>query len=305
LSRVVNGQAQVIVAPPDVVAVGESGMLGLAVDPSFRTNGFVFVCMASNAGGANDVRLVRFTLTQDASQVLSRTDVFTGMPFSTGRHSGCRPRFGRDGQLWVGTGDAATGTVPQDPFSWGGKVLRLRRTGAPSAGNPFGLPWYTRGHRNVQGIAFRRDGLTVSVEQGTNRDDEVNVLRFAGNGGWDPAPGYDESKPMTDLARYPDAMVPLWASGFPTIATSGATFLDGAQWGRWNGALAIGTLKDRHLHVLLIDEQGRLTGEREALTGFGRLRQPVQGPDGNLYVTTDNGNGADVILKVTPSVARN
>jgi glucose/arabinose dehydrogenase len=305
LSRIVNGQRQLIVAPPDVVAVSEAGMLGLAIDPSFRSNGFVFVCMASNASGRNDVRIVRFTLSQDARRVLARVDIFKGMPFTTGRHAGCRPRFGPDGFLWVGTGDAATGTVPQDPHSAGGKVLRLRRTGAPAPGNPLGLPWYTRGHRNVQGLAFRRDGLAVAIEQGTDRDDEVTRLRLGGNGGWHPVPGYNEARPMTDRVRFPDAMVPLWASGFPTLATSGGTFLDGPHWGRWNGALAIATLKARHLHVLLIDKHGKVVGERKALTGFFRLRQAVQGPDGNLYVTTDNGNGSDVIVKVTPSVARN
>jgi glucose/arabinose dehydrogenase len=306
LNRIVDGRPVVLAAPSDVVANGEGGMLGLAVDLNFRANGFVFVCMVSSAGGAPDVRVVRFKLSQDGTEVLARDDVFTGMPVSTGRHSGCRPRFGNDRLLWVGTGDAAQGVHPQDPFSWGGKVLRLRRNGTPAPGNPFGLPWYTRGHRNVQGLAFRRDGLAVSVEQGTSRDDEVNVLRVGGNYGWDPVPGYDESRPMTDLVKFPDAVPAIWSSGFPTIATSGATFLKGRQWGRWDGALVIGALKDRHLHVLFIDENGVVTGEREALNlTHGRLRQPVQGRDGNLYVTTDNGNGNDVILKVVPSVARN
>jgi glucose/arabinose dehydrogenase len=310
LSRIVDGHAELIVAPSDVVAIGEAGMLGLAVDPFFTSNGFVFVCMASSlgAGGAPDVRLVRFTLSQDGAQVLARNDVFTGLPFldGSGRHSGCRPRFAPDGVLWVGTGDSATGTVPQDPLTFGGKVLRLRRSGRPVPSNPYGLPWYTRGHRNVQGLAFRKsDGLAVSVEQGTDRDDEVNVLRFAGNGGWDPVPGYDESRPMTDFTKFPDAMRPIWASGYPTMATSGATFLSGEQWGTWDGALVIGTLKGHHLQVLLINGDGVVTGQRQVVSDRGRLRQPVQGRDGNLYVTTDNGGGNDVILKITPSVADN
>jgi glucose/arabinose dehydrogenase len=310
LSRVVDGRAELIVAPSDVVAIGEAGMLGLAVDPSFANTGYVFVCMASSlgAGGTPDVRIVRFTLSQDGAQVLARSDVFTGLPFlvGSGRHSGCRPRFGAGLVLWVGTGDSATGTVPQNPLVNGGKVLRLLRNGKPATDNPYGLPWYTLGHRNVQGLAYRKsDRLMVSVEQGTDRDDEVNLLRFGGNGGWDPVPGYDESRPMTDLAKFPDAMRPIWASGFPTMATSGATFVSGEQWGNWDGALVIGTLKGHHLQVLLIDEHGVVTGTRQAVTNRGRLRQPVQGPDGNLYVTTDNGGGADVILKITPSVATN
>jgi glucose/arabinose dehydrogenase len=305
LLHVVGGTPQVLAAPGDVFVVGEAGMLGLAVDPKFTTNGYVFVCMASTSGGAPDVRLVRYQLNQAGTQVLNRTDVFTGMPLrSIGRHAGCRPRFGPGGNLWVGTGDAATGTNPQDPHSWGGKVLRLTRNGAPASGNPLGLPWWNLGHRNVQGIAFRSDGFGVSVEQGTDRDDEVNPLTFAGNGGWDPVPGYDESTPMTDLVKFPGAIRPLWASGFPTMATSGATFVEGPKWGAWNGALVIGTLKAEHLQVLLFNSQHRVVRARQVVTTFGRLRQPVQGPDGNLYVTTDNGNNADVILKITPQLLR-
>ena len=111
-----------------------------------------------------------------------------GLPFTTGLHSGCRPRFGSDDALWVGTGDSGTGTVPQDPNSLGGKVLRVDRDGAAAPGNPFGLRWYTFGHRNVQGLAFRpSDGLPFGIEHGRDRDDEVNVLQAGGNYGWIPS----------------------------------------------------------------------------------------------------------------------
>ncbi|MGB5811647.1 MAG: PQQ-dependent sugar dehydrogenase, partial [Polyangiales bacterium] len=122
----VDGTAQppVVFAPADVVAEGEGGMLGLEVDPQFEANGYVFVCMASSAGGATDVRVVRFTLSDEGDAILDRSDIVTGMPYRTGRHSGCRPRFGNDGFLWVGTGDAAIASTPQDNGSLGGKVLR-------------------------------------------------------------------------------------------------------------------------------------------------------------------------------------
>ncbi|MQA17659.1 MAG: hypothetical protein GEV09_27350, partial [Pseudonocardiaceae bacterium] len=83
------------------------------------------------------------------------------------------------GYLWVGTGDAATATVPQDPTSLGGKVLRITTTGAGAPGNagaPFRSEVYTYGHRNVQGLAFDPDGTAYAIEHGTNRDDEVNLL---------------------------------------------------------------------------------------------------------------------------------
>jgi glucose/arabinose dehydrogenase len=306
LSRVVAGRPQLVVAPADVVAQHEAGMLGLAVDPRFAQNGYVFVCMSSRASGVPDVRIVRFQLTQDGARVLARRDVFTGIPYGTGGHVGCRPRFGPDGNLWVGTGDARTGTAPQNPNSLGGKVLRLTRNGAPAPANPEGRPWWTKGHRNVQGIAFRQsDGFPIAVEQGTDRDDEVNVLLRGANYGWDPVPGYNETRPMTDLVKFPGAIRPLWSSGASTIATSGATFLYGPRWGLWSGSLAIGALKGKHLRIVRISADGRLTGTRQVLVNaYGRLRQPVQGPDGNLYVTTDNGGGNDVVVRVRPSLVR-
>jgi glucose/arabinose dehydrogenase len=139
------------------------------------------------------------------------------------------------------------------------------------------------------------------VEHGPTRDDEINVLVAGGNYGWDPVPGYDESVPMTDVVKFPGARRAIWSSGFPTIATSGATFLEGDRWRDWDGALAVANLKGAHLRVLSLDASNGVTGEAVALTTFGRLRTPVLGPDGSLYVTTSNGGGTDRILRVTPS----
>jgi glucose/arabinose dehydrogenase len=232
--------------------------------------------------------------------VLERDDIVTGMPYSTGRHSGCRPRFGPDGFLWVGTGDAAIGTTPQDDGSLGGKVLRIDRNGNPAPGNPGGYRWYSKGHRNVQGMAFRSDGIGMSTEHGPSEDDEVNLL-VAGNFGWDPVPGYDESVPMTDLRKYPNAIKAAWSSGRPTLALSGATFIEGAAWGDWNGALAVATLKAEHLHIYVVDAEGGVTGEERVIQNQGRLRSVRQGPDGLLYITTDGGGEDGKVLRVSPA----
>ena len=159
--RLPNGAVSVIAAPPDVVSGGEGGMLGLAVDPQFATNRYVFTCFSSNAGGAPDNRVVRWTVNPTFDGSTARTDVVTGLSYANGgRHSGCRPRFGPDGALWIGTGDSAVGTNPQSLTSLGGKVLRVDRNGDRPAGNT-GLPGgadpriFDYGHRNMQGIAFR------------------------------------------------------------------------------------------------------------------------------------------------------
>jgi len=290
-----------VITAPDVVSNSEGGMLGLEVDPDFSSNGYVYVCMASNEGGTTDVRLRRYTLaTPNGDAEVGHTDIVTGMPYSSGRHSGCRPRFGPDGYLWVGTGDAAIGTTPQDDDALGGKVLRIDRNGAAAAGNLGGRLWFSKGHRNVQGIAFRsKDGLGVSVEHGPSIDDEVNLL-VAGNFGWNPVPGYNESVPMTDVDAFPDAVAAIWSSGSPTLAPSGATFIEGDAWGDWNGVLAVATLKAMHLHIYFVSTAGKVTRDLRVIEDRGRLRSPRQGPDGLLYITNDASSPDGKVIQVAP-----
>lgn len=305
----VGGSVRTLAAPGDVVVASEAGVMGLAIDPDFGGNRRVYVCMTSDRpAGDDDVRIVRFRVNGAVTALTNRTDIVTGLPVNTfgqlGRHSGCRPRFGPDGFLWVGTGDAAVGTVPQDDNSLGGKVLRVDTNGNAAPGNPGGRRWYTKGHRNVQGLAFQPGtGRPYSVEHGSFRDDEINLLVNGANYGWDPVPGYDESVPMTDLVKFPGARVAAWSSGNPTVATSGADFLVGDQWRDWSGALAVATLADSDLRFFRISGNG-LTATRFAVRfdgTYGRLRSVVLGPNDALYLTTSNGGGSDQILRVTAS----
>ena len=309
ISAIVNGQKRLLAAPADVIQASEAGMMGLAIDPAFSTNRYIYTCFASTLGGANgDVRLVRWTVDAGFTTLTNRVDIVTGAPVNAagerGRHSGCHPRFDSQARLWVGTGDAAVGTVPQNPTSLGGKVLRINRDGAGIAGNPGGTldpRIYSYGHRNVQGIAFRpSDGFGVTTEHGPDRADELNAL-VPGNFGWNPVPGYNEGVPMTDLGEFPNAVEALWDTGPRTFALAGATFITGSQWKEWNGALAIAMLKDAKLLLLELDASGHPVDAGIAIKNRGRLRSPVQGPDGSLYITTDNGGGNDVILKLTPN----
>ena len=138
----VGGVHRVLATPADVLVVSEAGMMGVAVDPNFATNRRIFTCFASTISGGNDIRVVRWTVNAGVTALANRTDILTGIPVNstgeTGRHAGCRTRFGPDGYLWVTTGDAATNTTPQDKQGLGGKVLRITTDGTGAPGNPGG-----------------------------------------------------------------------------------------------------------------------------------------------------------------------
>lgn len=304
---------------PDVKVAGEGGLLGMAIHPGYGSGSdFIYVCYASTNGTTrdddNDVRVARFTvdLTYPANAALSgQTPIVDEMPWTTGRHSGCRPRFGPDGKLWITTGDSATGLVPVDLGSLGGKVLRIEPSGAAAAGNPSlggDDRIYTFGHRNVQGIAFQPGtDQAYSIEHGPGVDDEINRLLGGRNYGWDGDNNnnlaYEETGvPMTDTDEDPGAVGAVWSSGSSTIAPSGGTFLSGPQWGSWNGAFAVAVLKDMRLRVFFLNGAGTgVTGFTDVLQEGLRLRVAVQGPDGNLYVTTDHSGANGQIWKVVPS----
>mgnify|MGYP006282364475 CR=1 FL=1 len=303
-----DGEVFTLAEPEDTYVQGEGGMLGLALDPAFEQNNYIYTCFNSQQGDQLDVRLVRWVLDRENMTLIDRTDIVAGIPAnSSGRHSGCQPVFGPDGYLWIGTGDAAQASNPQDPQSLGGKILRVDRNGEPAPNNldePFDPKIFSYGHRNTQGIGFfsadkQPDLLGVSIEHGPARDDELNPL-VKGNFGWDPLPGYIETVPMTDTDKFPEAVEAIWTSGFPTLATSGGTVISGKQWGAWDQAVAMGGLRSERVIIIEIDSNLEVKSQTELFEGeYGRIRTVQQGIEGSLYLLTDNGS-SDQIIKITP-----
>jgi glucose/arabinose dehydrogenase len=281
----------------DLFADGETGLMGLALNPDFDDGRRLWSCQGSQDG---EIVVLGWTVAPDWSGLTRANPLVGGLPLNerSGRHGGCRLAFAPDGTLLVGTGDTADGTVAQDPRSLGGKVLRVD----PATGE---RQVWTLGHRNVQGLAVRPGTDQVfAVEHGPDRDDEVNLLREGGNYGWDPDGGgsYDESVPMTD-PEIEGAVPAVWSSGVPTLATSGATFVTGAEWGAYDGVLLVALLKAQGVLALRLDDAGALQDQfrlPELERRYGRIRTVRQGVDGALYLTTDNGGGEDALLRVTP-----
>jgi aldose sugar dehydrogenase len=287
----------------DLFARGETGLMGLVLDPAFDANRRFYSCQGVSGDSDSSIAVISWTMSDDWRSATRVADPLIGnIPVNSGsgRHGGCRLRFMPDGALLIGTGDNAVGRNPQDRTSWAGKVLLAD----PATGE---VAVWTYGHRNVQGLAVRPGtGQIFSVEQGTSRDDEVNLLQEGGNYGYDPdgaGGGYDESVPMTDTG-IPGAIPAVWSSGPQTIATCGGTFLDGDQWGDYDGLMLLGVLKGQGVLALRLDDAGVLQEQfrlPELEGAYGRIRTVQQGTDGDLYVTTDNGSNEDKLLRVTPT----
>ncbi len=301
----------------DVYVQGEGGLMGMVVHPDFASSRLFTTCQTHEEGGQpDDVRLVTWRLSVDGSSAERVKDLLTGLPISSGRHSGCRPTIAADGALVVGTGDVARADNPQDRTNLGGKVLRLDLgTGKPLPDNPFASSSnareryvYSYGHRNIQGVAIRPGtGEVYTAEHGPSNNDEVNRIEAGANYGWDPSQGgtvdsYDESVPMTDTKRFPDAVPAVWQSGETTQAICGAEFLSGEIWGGLDGALVVTALKGAKLLILTLKEDGtvaEVSVPEETNDLYGRLRAARLGPDGALYVTTTNGSD-DKLLRIAP-----
>ena len=228
---------------------GEGGLMGIALEPRLQ-RGHRPAGLRVLLDHHRQPRRARFDLDllgPPYTAISNWTPIVTGLPHAS-FHDGCRVRFQPGtGALFVSTGDAATATAPQSTTVLGGKILRVDMNGAPWPGNVSGSRWYTRGHRNPQGLAFRPGSNDpYSVEHGPDVNDEVNKLVNGANSGWNPNNGggiYDQSKPMTDSTLEPgNTMTPVWQSGGVTVAPSGGTFLSGPQWRAWDGALVVACL---------------------------------------------------------------
>jgi glucose/arabinose dehydrogenase len=160
----------------------------------------------------------------------------------------------------------------------------------------------------VQGVAVHPETDEVyAAEHGPTRDDEVNRLQAGANYGWDPSQGgtvggYDESVPMTDLERFPDAIPAAWSSGNPVEAICGAAFLSGGQWGDLDGTLAVAALRGQKLLLMRLGPDGavaQVSVPAPLDDTYGRLRGVRVSPDGALFVTTSNGDD-DSVLRIDP-----
>lgn len=270
---------------------GEGGLLGVAAVPQDGGpgDGTVDLLLYRTAATGNEV--VRATLDPESAELGSLVPVIQGIP-AGGTHNGGRIAVGPDQMLWVATGDAGIADLSQDPESLAGKVLRLTLDGDPALDNPEpGSPVWSLGHRNVQGLAWDADGNLVASEFGQNRIDELNVLVAGGNYGWPEVEG---------TGGGPDLVDPVVTWSPADSSPSGIAATDDAVY--------VAALRGQRLWRVPWADGGP-DGEPTAhLEGeLGRLRHVELGPDGALWLLTQNtdGRGAprdgdDRLVRVLP-----
>ncbi|WP_428995003.1 PQQ-dependent sugar dehydrogenase [Kribbella qitaiheensis] len=267
---------------PGVDSSSEGGLLGLAVDPKYPARPYVYAYYSTG----NDNRIARFTY-QDG-RIASPEVILDGIPMSA-IHNGGRLRFGPDGFLYAGTGDGSDRPNSQNDDSLGGKILRITTEGKAAPDNPGGRLWISKGHRNVQGLAFAGSQL-YAAEFGQDTWDELNAITPGANYGWPAVEGISQLDGMADP-------IAQWRTS--DASPSGITF---AQ-----GYIFMAGLRGERLWAIPVAE-GRRTGKPVAFftKQFGRLRTVEAAPDGSLWLTTSNTDGRatpkpgdDRILRVT------
>jgi aldose sugar dehydrogenase len=304
--RIVSA-AGVVGAPitglPAVAAAGQGGLLDVALSPRFASDRTIFWSFSEPRSDGNGTSVARGVLAADGRSVSDVRVIFRALPsYANNMHYGSRLAFDDDGKLYITTGersDRQTRPYAQRMDSHLGKVMRINADGTVPSDNPFvgqtgAQPEiWSVGHRNVQAAAFDTDGDLWIVEHGTNGGDELNRIEKGENYGW-PIQAYGEEysgSPIAGATTAPPNFEQPRYYWDPVIAPSGAQFYSGDAFPAWRGSLFVGGLKDKKLVRLTIVDN-KVIGEEHLLTDRNqRVRDVRQGPDGALYIVTDEDNG--------------
>lgn len=259
---------------PETDPRGEAGLLGVAVSPTFDSDGLVYFYVCT----AEDNRVVRAKL--DGDKLGPTEPILTGIPGGT-IHDGGRLAFGMDGFLYVSTGEGGEEQLSQDRDSLAGKILRITTDGEPAPDNPFKTAVWSLGHRNVQGLAFDTDGSLWASEFGNSKADELNRILPGENYGWPEVEGTGGPKQFTQ----PDLTWPTDEASPSGLAYAGGYLWMAALQGErlWRIKVAGGQVSDPTAYF-----QGDKAGDAGE---YGRLRTVVRAPDGRLWMTTSNQDG--------------
>ncbi|MET1052860.1 MAG: PQQ-dependent sugar dehydrogenase [Mycetocola sp.] len=276
----VAGDLREAAVVPGVSAGGEGGLLGLAARTQNEQR-WIYAYLTA----ADDNRIVRMPLTgSPGSFSLGDAEVVLDGLEKAGNHNGGRIAFGPDGMLYATVGDAANGAASQDPDSLNGKILRMTPTGDVPQDNPFdGSLVYSLGHRNPQGIAWDADGRLWSSEFGQNTWDELNLIEPGKNYGWPVVEGQAGNADFVD---------PEYQWSTDEASPSGLTIVDNTLFmAALRGERLWGMLDGIHVPEGSQGLEGAVTASAYFEGEFGRIRDVAPGPDGTLWLITNNTDG--------------
>lgn len=254
-----------------VTEIGEGGLLGMALHPRFKENGWLYLYFTTTLNGTATNKIERYRLKDD--KLSERVDIITGIPAAP-NHDGGRIAFGPDKYLYVATGDAGNPENAQNRTSLAGKTLRLTDEGKPVVDNPFGNEVYSYGHRNPQGLVWDDQGELWATEHGPASFDELNLIKKGANYGWPSITGNQQKEGM----EMPIAN----SGGEETWAPSGLTYS--------NGSLFFAGLRGQTLYQATINQDKTVALKAHFREEYGRLRA-VAVHDGYIYFSTSNRDG--------------
>ncbi|WP_433455503.1 PQQ-dependent sugar dehydrogenase [Pseudochelatococcus sp.] len=294
---------------PAVAARGQGGLLDIALDPDFPGNGFVYLAYVEPRDGGSGIAVIRGAFDRERNALDGVEVIFRQKDTASGTANfGVRLVPAEDGTLFVTIGDRfSTRDKAQDPASHLGKVLRINTDGTIPIDNPFvgqddALPEiWSLGHRNAQGAALHPGtGDLWTSEHGARGGDEINVNRKGLNYGWPIITyGVDYSGAPVGIGTAREGLEQPVYYWVPSIAPSGLAFYRGGVIAPWRDSLFTGALAGRALVRLDISDEN-VTHEERMLTGLDeRIRDVRAGPDGHLYLLTDNAAGR--ILRIDPA----
>jgi aldose sugar dehydrogenase len=283
---------------PPVYASGQGGLLDVALDPEFASNRLIYLSYAAEGDGGNGTRVARAVLGDRRLENLEV--IFTAEPLvRSSKHFGSRLAFDREGLLFITVGERGQPDRAQNLGDHNGTVIRVHPDGSVPEDNPFvgtagARPEiFSYGHRNAQGFAIHPvTGIPWLHEHGARGGDEVNVVRPGVNYGWPVITyGIDYSGAPIGEGTHKQGMAQPIHYWVPSIAPSGMAFYDGEAIPEWRGDLFVGALRSELLVRLELDGE-RVVAEERLLDGaIGRIRDVEDGPDGYLYLLTDEPDG--------------